>query len=133
MYCRIRINHDIVLELCKIKWLQMWVESEKLVVVVLELCKIKWLQMTWQKNRIWHRVLELCKIKWLQMVKVIAWCVKIRIYRNNLLRQNLQDAEIKLIDALHIYLFQYFFNHIHWSALIKRIKITKIKLNDSNG
>ena len=133
MYCRIRINHDIVLELCKIKWLQMWVESEKLVVVVLELCKIKWLQMTWQKNRIWHRVLELCKIKWLQMVKVIAWRVKIRIYRNNLLRQNLQDAEIKLIDALHIYLFQYFFNHIHWSALIKRIKITKIKLNDSNG
>ena len=133
MYCRIRINHNIVLELCKIKWLQMWVESEKLVVVVLELCKIKWLQMTWQKNRIWHRVLELCKIKWLQMVKVIAWRVKIRIYRNNLLRQNLQDAEIKLIDALHIYLFQYFFNHIHWSALIKRIKITKIKLNDSNG
>lgn len=35
------------------------------------------------------------------MVKVIAWRVKIRIYRNNLLRQNLQDAEIKLIDALH--------------------------------
>lgn len=67
------------------------------------------------------------------MVKVIAWRVKIRIYRNNLLRQNLQDAEIKLIDALHIYLFQYFFNHIHGSALIKRIKITKIKLNDSNG
>lgn len=31
----------------------------------------------------------------------------------HLLRQNLQDAEIKLIDALHIYLFQYFFNHIH--------------------
>ena len=30
------------------------------------------------------------------MVKVIAWRVKIRIYRNNLLRQNLQDAEIKL-------------------------------------
>ena len=36
------------------------------------------------------------------MVKVIAWRVKIRIYRNNLLRQNLQDAEIKLIDALHL-------------------------------
>ena len=61
-------------------------ESEKLVVVVL----------------------ELCKIKRLQMVKVIAWRVKIRIYRNNLLRQNLQDAEIKLIDALHIYLFLIF-------------------------
>ena len=32
------------------------------------------------------------------MVKVIAWRVKIRIYRNNLLLQNLQDAEIKLIE-----------------------------------
>ena len=123
----------LVLELCKIKWLQMGREKIWKIVCVLELCKIKWLQMTNNNLVRIMRVLELCKIKWLQMVKVIAWRVKIRIYRNNLLRQNLQDAEIKLIDALHIYLFQYFFNHIHWSALIKRIKITKIKLNDSIG
>ena len=131
LYFKKYTNH--VLELCKIKWLQMQKKEIAIDCIVLELCKIKWLQMLQPCFSLQYFVLELCKIKWLQMVKVIAWRVKIRIYRNNLLRQNLQDAEIKLIDALHIYLFQYFFNHIHWSALIKRIKITKIKLNDSNG
>ena len=131
LYFKKYTNH--VLELCKIKWLQMRKDIFMDKYLVLELCKIKWLQMFMGTKIGNDTVLELCKIKWLQMVKVIAWRVKIRIYRNNLLRQNLQDAEIKLIDALHIYLFQYFFNHIHWSALIKRIKITKIKLNDSNG
>lgn len=35
------------------------------------------------------------------MVKVIAWRVKIRIYRNNLLRQNLQNATILEVQ-IHI-------------------------------